>query len=466
MTTHMITGQYADRRSGQDRRMIQQFRPGPERRSGFDRRSMHTAEPGILALRGTTDLRQDGQGAGREKAGRPNNRATLLPYPPSIRDFLGSVGTVLTQLVSGFYDASMDPKLWPEVLGKLRDAVHADNAAVVSHDFEAGRGQVDHSVGIDAMFVTAYREFYSRQNVWLQQPEKFTQHGQVFTSQQLADAPAVVDTDFYRYWLRPQNLLHSLIGILDVQGSQVTLVSFARARDKGAFWDDDAEFLLRILPYLRQGLRAGHVFRRVQNNERILLDTLDIMPIGIALLGSSGAVLTANRVARQIIDTEEALYVGSGGLGLKLAAGRFRFRDFLAGSLGGSRGESETDIDSFSVPRDGNRRPITLLVMPVKDRTMGRSDRDPAAVLFIGDPERPVEIDPRNLIRLYGLSRAESRVAVLLGKGLRLDQAAQHLGLTYETVRKHLKQIFSKTGTDRQAELVRTIVSGPCGLRL
>jgi DNA-binding CsgD family transcriptional regulator len=427
---------------------------------------MHTAEPGVLALRGTADLRQDAQGTGREKVGRPATRATVLPYPPSIRDFLAGVGTVLTQLVSGFYDASMDPKLWPEVLGKLRDAVHADNAAVVSHDFKTGRGQLDHSVGIDAMFVTAYREFYSHQNVWLRQPEKFTQHGQVLTSQQLADTAAVVDTDFYRYWLRPQNLLHQIIGVLDVQGSQATLVSFARSRDKGAFWDDDVEFLLRLLPNLRQALHAGHVFRRVQNSERILLDTLDMMPIGIALLGSSGAVLTANRAAREIIDAEEALYIGSGGLGLKLAAGRFRFRDFLAGSLGAARNDSQTEIDTFSVPRDGNRRPITLLVMPVKDRTMPRSDRDPAAVVFIGDPERPVDIDPRNLIRIYGLSRAEARVAVLLGKGLRLEQAAQHLGLTYETVRKHLKQIFSKTGTDRQAELIRTMTSGPCGLRL
>ena len=92
--------------------------------------------------------------------------------------------------------------------------------------------------------------------------------------------------------------------------------------------------------------------------------------------------------------------------------------------------------------------------------------RTPAALLFIGDPERPVDIDPRRLIRLYGLSRAESRVAVLLGQGQRLEQIAEALGLTYETVRKHLKQIFIKTGTDRQAELVRTLVTGPGGLRL
>ena len=104
--------------------------------------------------------------------------------------------------------------------------------------------------------------------------------------------------------------------------------------------------------------------------------------------------------------------------------------------------------------------------MPIKDRTQRRADRDPGAVLFIGDPERPVDIDPRQLVRMYNLSRAEARVAVLLARGLRLDQSAQHLGLTYETVRKHLKQIFAKTGTDRQAELVRTLVTGPSGLRL
>jgi DNA-binding CsgD family transcriptional regulator len=460
MTEQMSTGQYADRRSGRDRRMIQQFRPGPERRSGYDRRKLIVPDPAFIALRGTNDFRAD--------QGVPSSAraATSLAYPTSARDFLAGIGTVLTQLVSGFYDASMDPKLWPEVLGKLRNAVYADNAAMVLHNLETGQGQLEHSVGIDTMFVTAYREFYSRQNIWLKNSEKFAQIGNVFTSQQLVDADVAVDTDFYRYWLRPQNVFHHLIGTLDVQGSQVTLLSFARARDKGAFGEGDVDFLSRLLPHFRQGLRAGYVFGRIQDKERILLDTLDIMPIGIALLGSSGNVLTANRIAREIIDTDEALYSGSNGLSINLPAGRFRFRDLLAGSSGDFRTDSDMETQSFSVPRHGERRPITLLMMPVRDRTLRRTDHDPAAVLFIGDPERPVEVDPRNLIKLYGLSRAEARVAVLLAKGLRLEQSAQHLGLTYETVRKHLKQIFSKTGTDRQAELIRTITSGPCGLRL
>ena len=157
---------------------------------------------------------------------------------------------------------------------------------MISHNFETGQGQLEHSVSIDPMFVAAYREFYSRQNVWLHNQDRFTQIGKVFTSQQLVD-PAAVHTDFYRYWLRPQNVFHHLIGVVEFQGSQTTLLSFARARD-GAFWEDDVDLLCRLLPHFRQGLRAGYVFRRVQDNERVLLDTLDIMPIGIVLLGSSG----------------------------------------------------------------------------------------------------------------------------------------------------------------------------------
>ena len=56
--------------------------------------------------------------------------------------------------------------------------------------------------------------------------------------------------------------------------------------------------------------------------------------------------------------------------------------------------------------------------------------------------------------------------AALLASGYRLEQVAEILGIAYETVRKHLKQIFGKTGTYRQAELVRILVTGPAGLSL
>jgi len=45
-------------------------------------------------------------------------------------------------------------------------------------------------------------------------------------------------------------------------------------------------------------------------------------------------------------------------------------------------------------------------------------------------------------------------VTCLLAEGAALAEVARHLGMQVGTVRVHLRNIFAKTGTNRQAELV------------
>jgi len=59
----------------------------------------------------------------------------------------------------------------------------------------------------------------------------------------------------------------------------------------------------------------------------------------------------------------------------------------------------------------------------------------------------------------FGLTPAEARLAIHLVAGETLRSADAKLGITYETARTHLKNIFSKTGTCRQAELVVVLVT-------
>jgi DNA-binding CsgD family transcriptional regulator len=59
----------------------------------------------------------------------------------------------------------------------------------------------------------------------------------------------------------------------------------------------------------------------------------------------------------------------------------------------------------------------------------------------------------------FGLTPAEARLALQLVAGETLRSAAAKMGISYETVRTHLKTIFNKTGTCRQAELVVVIVT-------
>jgi DNA-binding CsgD family transcriptional regulator len=59
----------------------------------------------------------------------------------------------------------------------------------------------------------------------------------------------------------------------------------------------------------------------------------------------------------------------------------------------------------------------------------------------------------------FGLTPAEARLALHLLAGETLRSAEAKLSMTYETARTHLKSIFQKTGTCRQAELVVVIVT-------
>ena len=63
--------------------------------------------------------------------------------------------------------------------------------------------------------------------------------------------------------------------------------------------------------------------------------------------------------------------------------------------------------------------------------------------------------------QLYGLTPAESRVADLLLEGLEVRDAAERLCITLETARFHLKRVLAKTGTHRQTELMRLMLSLP-----
>src|SRR5215831_15640723 len=68
--------------------------------------------------------------------------------------------------------------------------------------------------------------------------------------------------------------------------------------------------------------------------------------------------------------------------------------------------------------------------------------------------------EPIELLRChFGLTPAEARLALHLVAGETLRSSETKLSMTYETARTHLKSVFQKTETCRQAELVVVIVT-------
>ena len=68
------------------------------------------------------------------------------------------------------------------------------------------------------------------------------------------------------------------------------------------------------------------------------------------------------------------------------------------------------------------------------------------------------------LAQLSGLSRREAELALLLGNGRSISEAAQDMGLTLETARNYTKRIYSQLGLRGQGELVRYVLQSGASL--
>jgi DNA-binding CsgD family transcriptional regulator len=81
-------------------------------------------------------------------------------------------------------------------------------------------------------------------------------------------------------------------------------------------------------------------------------------------------------------------------------------------------------------------------------------------------PRRTNTIDPsaETVQRLFAITAAEARLTLQLLQGRTLAQASEKLGISVETARTHLKHVLAKTGTRRQADLVRLMLNSPAAL--
>ena len=101
----------------------------------------------------------------------------------------------------------------------------------------------------------------------------------------------------------------------------------------------------------------------------------------------------------------------------------------------------------------GNR--YLLQLMPVLGRARDVFFATSAIGVLIGQPKRAAfSVDWTIAIDLFGLAPREAQVAGLLCEGCSVGEIAARLRIVPDTVRYHLKSIFDKTGTRRQAELV------------
>jgi DNA-binding CsgD family transcriptional regulator len=188
-------------------------------------------------------------------------------------------------------------------------------------------------------------------------------------------------------------------------------------------------------------------------------EALDLLSIGLAVTDAAGRLLFANRTTDRLLEVRDGLKLTSRGVirtcgGSSLDLGEPMGK--AAGSAGSGRPETKDAV--YAVQRPSGKRPFTLLIRSVKARGLRRSPAGPAALVFILDPDLPVEVEESELRHLYGLTTTEARMANLLMEGKTLPECCDCLRIQRTTARTHLKHLFEKVGVQRQSELVSLLL--------
>jgi len=112
------------------------------------------------------------------------------------------------------------------------------------------------------------------------------------------------------------------------------------------------------------------------------------------------------------------------------------------------------------VEREGGR-PLCLSFLPVAPSHRVRGEVAPRAraIVVVHDPEAEVRLRPELIARIHGLTPTEAALAAAIASGRTAAEIAAERGSSEHTVRTHLKRILDKTGTTRQADLVRLLLA-------
>lgn len=202
-----------------------------------------------------------------------------------------------------------------------------------------------------------------------------------------------------------------------------------------------------------------------KSERETLVALLNVLPMGVILLDAQRRVLEVNRRAAELLRADDGLglegaYLRAANPTATQALRRIVTRVTTAGS--DEPGES---ANVLLLPRpSGQHRLEVLFVSLDADAARLFAPTSPAAVAFVGDPERAPVLHEEKLRNCYDLTHVEACVALELAHGATIAEIADRLGVQANTVRWHVKQILSKTGTRRQAELVRLLLISPLAL--
>jgi len=368
-------------------------------------------------------------------------------------------------LVSRIYDTARDPSLWQAFVDELAEAFGA--AVGFAHQppgFPMQSVFYQHGLAHpDPAYLDVFVEHHRRGLPWaIAYVRNFV--GRFGLASEVLPDSAVAETDYYHDFMKPLGLAacgpmgHT---IAMEEGRPSAVIALFKREGERPWRPRDCALGDLLVPHLA---RANELRQRAHQTSA-LAEALDRLPTGVMLLDARGHVVLRNRSADRILELEDGLMLHEGMPRAARAADNAVLQQMIRQVIEAHAAGHPSDGNVMALTRPSSRRGFPLMISSLLTAGPGHTLHDALAVLYITDVEGQMLQRSEPLRKLYALTQAEVELVELLCDGWSLEQAASHRGVTMNTARSQLKQIFFKTGTSRQSELVRLVLAGVARIR-
>lgn len=363
----------------------------------------------------------------------------------------------LSALIGCIYDAALDPALWPDALGNVRDYVVGCAAGLYVKDASSKSGNIYHDDGrIEPRYVQLYFERYVKLD-----PSTtghfFGEIGEPMATADLIPYEEFLETRFYKEWARPQHLVDHIATVLDRSTTSVALFGVFR-HERDGLADEEARRRMRLVaPHIRRAVLIGRTIDLRQDEAATFADTIDGLAAGTFLVDENARIVHANKAGHAMLVAGNPLRAVGGRLEAVAASSDQTLRDIFAAS---GKGDAAIGVKGIAVSLRGDGgEPHVAHILPLTSGARRRAGKSYAATaaVFVHKATITTPSPPEVIARAYRLTPTELRVLLAIVEVGGVPEVAEALGTAESTVKTHLGRVYEKTGARRQADLVKLV---------
>ncbi len=362
-------------------------------------------------------------------------------------------------LVGSIYDCAANTALWPDALSHIRDAVDAAYVGIRFADFASLAA---------GSSVKAVRYNSPWDEDWLDQHDAMME--KIPCGKLLFELPLDVSwtqlkqipeeefqqTEFYREWVKPQNLRDCLSLNYLKQDHINGILTMPTSAKRAPVSNDNCRLAEQLSPHIRRAISINDLTEQGNLATGLYRQVLDTLSVAAFVVGPGRRLVFTNAAGDGLLSEGDKLQIVGGVLhGRRLNCHASALDDAVDAALNGIGALGAAGIGVPLMGDEGDR--AAAYVLPLNGKNMHSDLGAGNCAIFVARRGEHHPAASEMLRSMFGLTLSEARVALMIAKGQNPQLISTALGIKVNTVRTHLKHCFAKIDAPDQIAMAGCI---------